>query len=481
MSILDFSSGYLPPGVYVRPQTNQVVSQSVTAPSAVALVGPAKGFLTAQDTMVLSTTAAVQVSKTGADPESIVVSDANGNTYPSNYFTVTNATGVVSLELTANGSNLAGKSVYVSYNYTDANYYLPKSYTTFQQIVAAFGPAFDSANNLISPITLAAQFVFANGNPTVVVVPTNDPSGTPAGTASRVGLAQAYQQLASNDTIDIVVPLPVGLVNTPASGNQSASNGDVINAATDLKAFVDSQSAQGIFQIGIYGADSGVTTGADAIAQQCLDSRVVVAYPNALNFFNGQNNSIVKVGGWCLAAAYAGLLSSRPPQYGLTKAPISGFAGLPNSVFVQMTKAYKNQLSAAGVSVVEPTQNNVLRCRQGVTTNMTSAVTKQISVTRSADYMMSLVQRTLDNSGLIGNPTTASTPANVQIIVQSVLDSLKSSGVIIDYSGLNAVLGSSDPTTIVVTYAYKPAYELDYIVISYGIDTSSGTVAPLAA
>jgi hypothetical protein len=32
-----------------------------------------------------------------------------------------------------------------------------------------------------------------------------------------------------------------------------------------------------------------------------------------------------------------------------------------------------------------------------------------------------------------------------------------------------------------VTYAYKPAYELDYIVVTYNVDTSSGTVSPVAA
>jgi hypothetical protein len=456
-------------------RTPQVISAAVTMPSMVALVGPAQGYLIAQDALVLSTTAPTPLTHPGAIETSVVITDANNNSFPSNYFTITQAAGpngnIVSVELTAQGTELAGRTLYVTYDYTDANYYLPQTFTNFQQIQAAFGQAFDSNNNLVSPLTLAAQFLYANGSPTVVIVPTNDTNTT----ATRTGLANAYQQLASNEDVDLIVPIPFGMTGSAGTPNDS------INVATDLKAFVDSQAQQGIFQMGIYGPALGMTIGPDAIAQAVADSRVIVAWPNQLQYYNGLTNSVVNIGGWNLAAAYAGLLSSRGPQYGITKSPIAGFAGIPNSVFVQMTKAYKNQLSAAGVSVLEPTQNNVLRCRQGVTTNMSSVVTRQISVVRSADYMMDLIQNTLDNSGVIGNPTTASSPAGVQVIVQSCLDSLVASGIILGYSGLNAVLLTSNPTVIQVTYAYKPAYELDYIVITYNVDVTNGTVLPAAA
>jgi hypothetical protein len=475
MSFLDFASGYLPPGVYVQQQTPQVISTAVTAPSFVAFVGPARGYLIAQDALVLSTTSPTPLTHGGAISNSVVISDANNNTYPSNYFTISSAVTssgtVVSVELTTTGAALAGRTLYVTYNYQDSNYYLPKTFTNFQQIQTAYGAAFDSSNNLVSPLTLAAQFLYANGSPTVIVLPTSDGNTT----ATRTGLSEAYQQLASNEDIDIIVPIPHGMGGTPQSP------ADSINVATDLKTFVDAQAQQGIFQIGIYGPAVGMTTGPDAIAQACSDSRMIVAWPNKLQYFNGLTNNVVNVGGWTLAAAYAGFLSSRPPQYGITKSPISGFSGIPNDVFVSMTKAYKNQLSAAGVSVLEPTQNNVLRCRQGVTTNISSVVTRQISVVRSSDYMMTRIEQTLDNSGMIGNPTTDSSPPQVQIVVQAVLDSLVTAGVILGYSGLNAVLGTTNPTVIQVTFAYRPSYELDYIVVTFNVDTTTGVITPVAA
>jgi hypothetical protein len=440
----------------------------------VALVGPARGYLIAQDALVLSTTVAVPLTHAGAIENSVTISDANNNTYPSNYFTITSATGpsgnIVSVELASAGAALAGRTLYVTYNYTDSNYYLPQTFTSYQQIQAAFGAPFDSSNNLVSPISLAAQFLYANGSPTTVVVPTNDSNTT----ATRTGLSTAYQQLASNEDIDIIVPIPYGMAGT------TGTPADSINVATDLKAFVDSQAQQGIFQMGIYGLATGMTLGPDAVAQACADPRLIVAWPNKLQYYNGMTNTTVNIGGWALAAAYAGLLSSRPPQYGLTKVPVSGFTGIPNDVFVQMTKAYKNQLSAAGVSVLEPTQNNVLRCRQGVTTNMSSVITRQISVVRSADYMMTMFEQTLDSSGMIGNPTTDSSPAQVQVVCQSVLDALKTAGIITGYSGLNAVLGSTNPTVIQVTFAYQPAYELDYIVVTFNVDTNSGLISQAA-
>lgn len=476
MSILDFSGSYQPPGVYIQQQTPQVISVPVTTPNIVALVGPTRGYLTFMDAFVLSGSQATTLTQKGINQTTIVVTNAYGTVFAATNYTVTQtgvgAAIVTTIQLTAAGvTNIGSTPVFISYQYTDANYFQPYTFHDYNSVVAAYGAPFDANNNLTSPISLAAQFVYANGNPTTIVMPTTDTNLT----ATRNGLSTAYTSLSSNPYINLVVPLPVGMTGTVGSP------GDIYNVGQDLKTHCDSLAQQGIFRIGLYGYETSVTITPDLVANNITDPRVTVAYPNQLLYFNGPNNTTLTIGGMYLAAAFAGFLASNPVQQGLTRQTVRGFSGIPNSMYITMTRQAKNTWSAAGASVVEITGNGAMVCRQGVTTSVTTVTNREISLVCCADLMMFQVEETLNNSGLIGAATNTNTPAKVQTVVQTVLDGLVALGVIVGYQGLNASVTSTNPTTITVTYSYSPAYPLNYIAVQFSVNTSTGSVTSVAA
>ncbi len=480
---MSFSGSYQPPGIYITPQSPPVLASPVTAPTTVALVGPTRGYFTNTDVTVLPVSPTTYtLSKNGISTASVVVTDAYGNVISAtgNYTVAQTGTGtatVTTITATSGGffapATGAPPTAYISYQYTDANYGLPNLLSNYNQVQQAYGTPFDSNNNLVSPITLAAQFLYANGSPNVLVVPTADTNLV----ATQANIAAAYTLLESRNDVSIVVPLPTG-ITVPAT---------IQGVGTDLRSHCDSMSQQSQWRIGILGYESSVTTTAlnpgqlpsTGLAPGIGDERVIVAFPNALGYYYQPTNTMMTISGYYLAAAFAGFLASNPVQQGLTRQTILGFSGIPASILSTLSKANKNTWSAAGVSVVEPATVNgsPLVCRQGVTTSTTSTVSREISLVRAADFMMYDLYNTLMNSKLIGAPTTANTPAQVQGMVQGVLDYCVSQGVIIGYTALQAVVTSTNPTVITVTFAYQPAYPLNYISISFSVNTSTGTIS----
>jgi hypothetical protein len=189
-------------------------------------------------------------------------------------------------------------------------------------------------------------------------------------------------------------------------------------------------------------------------------------------------NQTVEVGGSYLAAAYAGMLAARQPQIPLThKFPVS-FIGIPTPVKQAMTKQVKNLLSSSGVCVTEVNRTGRLQVRHGLTTDFTGGVLlREISLVRAQDALYALVEDTLKSSNLIGLPILADTGLRVKGITQGALEQAKAQNLIVDYNSLKVRQQSppaGDPTIIEVKFAYKPAWPLNYILVSFTVDTSTG-------
>jgi hypothetical protein len=439
-------------------------------------VGPTRGFQVFTEPVTLTGTTPVTLSNLGADASSVVVQSASGTVFTVgvDYNTATISGSdvyhnTVTVTRIGGGGISSGTVVFVTYQYTDPNYYTPQTFTDIATVQRAYGAAIDlNANAIVAPVSLAAMQAFNNGASKIIILPTLDTSLV----STRTGLSNAYVLLAAHDEVDIVVPLPCGMTGTPGSP------GDIINLGDDLTAHCESLAAQGVFRVGIIGYETTVTTLPDVIAKGILSARVMEAWPNQMNFFNGTTNQTLVISGYYLAAAFAGRFASMPVQQALTRKPIVGFNGIPNPVFVTMSKSYKNQLSAAGVAVVEPSQNGLI-CRHGVTTLGTSVLTQELSLIRAADTMIQNIHDTLLNSGLIGSPETPQTLSTVKSIVQGVLDNLTSQGVIFSYTALGIQQLSTNPTVVAVQFSYKPSYPLNYITVTFSIDTTAGGIAPI--
>lgn len=485
--VQDFSRNYSPPGVYISESQSTVVTTYGIPPTLVALVGPAIGYQSTTEQVVLDSANQVQLLHQNIDAASIVISDAiTGSVLDPTDYTVTQDQ--TSYSQLLGGANLNGTTpvVFVSYNYTDFEYYNPKSFDNFEDVKKVYGEPLNLNVNqvgvtyqyVISPLSLGAMVAFQNGATEVVLCAATPPPGSATSdsaksTARKTALAQAYAKLGTDPNVNVVVPITTGIATS-----------DAPTAMTDLKNYVDGLAINGFFQFGVIGFDPEMITPPDNLlaTSSAKDKRVMLAYANpaGLLMYSGGSNSNFPVGHQYLAAAYAGKMAAQPVQYSLTRQTFSGFSGLAG---VPLTTNLKNNYSSAGVAVTEKDRYSQLVCRHGVTTDSTNVNTREASVVRARDALVTSLSSGMENSGLIGSPLTEDTLLSVKSAVSGILELATSTSTINAYTALAVRISTGDPTVVEVQFAYKPAYPLNYIAISFSIDLSSGltTTTDLAA
>jgi hypothetical protein len=446
----------------------------------VAFVGLSVGHQTKTEQVTLHATAS-RLSVQGIDHSSVSVLRVSDNSpvLTADYTMTDTPAGPLGaqdywtdIDLAANAATPDGTAVWVTYNYVTPTYFTPRTLDNFEDVKALYGTpmnlspqaAGDTTYKAVnSPLALAAQFALLNGAAEVVLVPIQ---ATAASTSAQIrsALAAAYAQIETDYAISLVVPLTDGISNADAPG-----------VGLDLLAHVTTASNDGFLRTAILGFDPAVTEAPDALVTTggFKSKRIMLAYasPQGLNVYNGSANQTSVVGHQYLAAAYAGTALSLPVQKSLTKEQISGFAGLAG---VPLSNALKNQYSAAGVAVTEIDRRGRLVVRHGLTTDRSNINTAELSVVRSRDTMVTVLQNGVDESQLVGTPIDANTPLNVKSVVAGLLEFALSMGVFENYTGLQVRQASVDPSVIEVKFAYQPAYPLNYILISFSINVTNG-------
>lgn len=484
---------YVPPGVYVDTGTTPTVASVGVNPTIACLIGSGIGYNTYSETLSFASSATLTLAKNGINASSIVVTgyvtDPNasgqsiGHTFVAgssgsnnnDYYPITTipgggtaATSTTTITKTA-GSQIstAYPQVTVTYQYTDASYFALNKFTDYTSFTDVYGPPFDPTTGaLTSPLSLAAQVAIQNGANQLYAIALDGTGST------QQQFSDAYSLLSSNNVdANLVVPLWKGMTDPTALSGMLAT----------LNAALQSDAQKSVLRMAMVGFDQAyapTTTALATLATQIASNRIVLAWPNQLNLFNGVTQTTITVDGLYLAAAYAGILSAQAPQIPLTFKHPQGFGGLPRAMASQLTPAAKNTLSSAGISVSEIARNGVLRVRQGLTTNYAGGVlTREISLVRQADELYDLVQDQLDAANLVGQPITSTTALAVKGIVTGALETAVLSGLILGYSGLavrEQVPPGGDPTVIEVQFAYQPSYPLNYVLVNFNVDTTTG-------
>jgi hypothetical protein len=472
-----FTSGqYLPPGVYVEEQATSLVTVQTIAPTVVAIAGPGIGYRVNTEAVTLTGTTGVALAKDGIITASgFQVSGADGTVYALTTDFTRNQTGTAPNNTTTiarvNGGGITdGATVYVTYHYTDADYAQPQRFQNYEDVKDAYGEPIDLLTGAVtSPLSLAAKVAFENGARQLVIVATPDSDGS---STTQAHLAAALTQLEAYSDVNVVVVLPVGLT----------VQSDVQGVGGDLKNHVERLVGDNLYRVGLVGFEPGATTAPDTLAAAFPSSRVMMAYPNRLSYYNGYTNSMIEVGGEYLAAAYAGILANQSVQLPLTKKLVRSFAGFPASMAATMTTANKNTWSSSGVAVAEINRNGQMVVRHGVTTDPTSVLTRELSLVRAKDALIDLIYGTIDAGGLIGAAIDAETPIRIQGVISGCLEAAVNADMIVAYNGLSVRQQSVDPSVIEAKFQYQPAYPLNYILISFSINTVTGatTLNPAA-
>lgn len=489
MTDVDFSV-YQPPGVYVEETDTATVPVVGVPPTVIALVGVAVGYQQNTEQITLDDSVPVVFSQLGVIGASVVVVRADtGATVVSGDYTLANPTGspetnqnyTTSIVLSEGSTTSEGTVVFVSYNYQTPSYFTPQAFTSFEDVKAFYGepvnltpqtPGDTSYQAILSPLSLAAQIAFLQNAGSLVTVAVPAPTGGSAGsrsTALRNNIAAGYALIASNYDVNVVIPVTYTILDADAEG-----------AALDLKNHVETCSADGFYRIGFIGFDppptGDVNTASNVIATAIADQRVILVAGSGqgVSYYNGQANQYLTLGDGYLAVACGGELATQQVQMPLTMKYIDGFKQL---VGQPLSTAAKNVLSNAGVCVIQPDRYGNLQVRHGTTTLRTNVNTREISLIRAKDAMLEVVQSGVEQSGLIGSPVTATTLTSIQATVTSMLELCVTTGVILGYQNVTVTQTSVDPSVVTVTFAYQPAYPLNYIVISFTINVATGATA----
>lgn len=499
MTIPSFTA-YQPPGVFVQDVSTPIVAPALLPSQVLTLIGPALGYRTAVQSLLISVSAPVPLTYSGvyttsqAGPPAVaapVVKTLAGTVLtPGVDYTLNTvadpsgnpALATTSIERVGTSTNVSdGQQVSVTYNYADATYFQPQPFTDPQSVINAYGqpflssvPATANASQVANPLSAAAQVAFAAGATTLLCVALNPADGT-----LDEQFTAAYAKVATQAAATIVVPVfPDDL--TVTSGTVAAF---CALLAADLDSAMWSAYNDGFPRQGFFGfprnyseADEPV----DTFAANLASRRTILAYPEIVMLYNAATGQNFQASGCYLAVALGATLSALPVDTGLTNQPLKGLAGLTQTEIATMTNAFMNTLAAAGVSVCYINYAGALVCRQGLTTDTSAINYGEISVVRQSDSLLVAVRQGLQASGLIGSPITANTITAIQEALLGVLESAVSSSVIQSYTNVSVTQQTypgGNPTVVSVVFSYLPALPLNYITVQMSIDLSSGLVA----
>jgi hypothetical protein len=385
-----------------------------------------------------------------------------------------------------------GETVQVVYRYVPTNYYTATRLNDPSTVEQLYGDAIDDNGNIASVVSFSASCAFENGARDVIIAPLfrlEDPQDE---SSSRLAPSDAQIQdsatwaqtlvgLRDIDDINVLIP-------SIGQSHSGVSDAEVYSIFAALQDHVRYMSDQEQYIEAIVAEDSSASS--SAATKDILRTHVTalrsrhgglvneqIVYLNSSKFgrINPRSGQEVFVGGQYAAAAFGGMLASRPVSSSLTREALSGFTRVAD--FPPRSKGDKNIDANLGLCVVENTKLGNVQVRHSITTDTSSSARREVSVVRAKHRMIESVRDTLETQ-IIGKVIAdGRAPAVVAAAVGGVLEQLKVVGDLEDYKEVQARTLAIEPTTVEVRFSYKPLFPLNYIQIKFSIDlTDDGGV-----
>ena len=477
----DFSK-YQPPGLYTEAVNGPQLAVSGSTPTSVGIFGKAVGYQTITESVLIlpdlppeEEGSERQPAKTRVLSMSGIILNSVSVRNPSSHQTYAEGTDfTIEVESTGNdpsskrddtyilkrvieGGHIAeGDIVEVTYRYTDENYFLDRTFWDFDDVRDAYGPSFNAEGEIVSELTLAARLAFQNGASSVVCVAV-DPADPDVPTLDEY--VTALNKLSDNPDISVIVP---------ATGMQPLH--------VEVLTHVTRQSS-GQFErraiVARDGSESSISSSQMIQNASALTSRrVAMVSPSSMIYFSSEVNREVTIGGQFLAAALAGLSVSLSPSTPLTRKRVLGFADIGR----RAPETEKSLESQNGLLVVEKTREGQIRVRHGVTTDPSTYLDREWSVTGQEDTMLYRLRRYLDNNQIIGSIINDITLVTIKATVDSTLQSLITDQTINGYSDLKVRQLDTQPDVVEIRFAWNPAMPLNYIVVRYSVNVTTGEI-----
>jgi hypothetical protein len=342
-----------------------------------------------------------------------------------------------------------GDFYFVSYNYRKQDF-STRLFQTFKTIEANFGAL--SAENRV---TLGAFLMILNG-------------------AVLVGIKQVLKVPNTNQASDLSFITAISELAIPLPGNVKPdvlvplSTSTSVYAALMQHCEVQSNIRNQAERMGFIGFASGTTpTTAQTVARSLLSNRIMAFYPDSVvvTLTNELGESFESlVDGTFIAAAIAGAAVSPAVDVATpyTHRRIQGFTRIPRI----MDPVEANQTATAGITIVEDL-DPLIRIRQGLTTNMTSVLTRLPTVTQISDFVQQQSRVSLDN--FVGTKFLASRTNEVEVSMTALFKQLVQAEIVGAFTGISATVSPDDPTVMLFEAFYQPIFPLLYLVLTFNL------------
>lgn len=342
-----------------------------------------------------------------------------------------------------------GDFYFISYRFLKQDF-STRIYRQFKTIEANYGRL--SAENRV---TLGAYLAILNGAVLVGVkqvlkVPNTNQASDQSFIDAIAGLGTP---LPGNIKPDILVPLAT-----------STAVYSYLTQHCEIMSNIRNQSER----MGFIGFASGTTpTNAQTIARSLLSQRMVAFYPDSavITLSNELGETFeTLVDGSFFAAAVSGAVVSPAIDVATpyTRRRVQGFTRIPRI----LDAVELNQTAVSGVTLLEDL-DPIIRVRQGLTTNMTSVLTRLPTVTQIADYVSINSRAVLD--AFVGTKFLSSRVNEVEVSMTSLFKQLIQQEIVAAFTGISAQVDVEDPTILRAEAFYQPIFPLLYLVLTFNL------------
>lgn len=353
----------------------------------------------------------------------------------------------------------SNEPVLITYDYAGENYTTPRIVSSYGEAAKYYGSAWDTeTGEITSPLSLAAYIAFQNGMSYCYMCAVEaSVTATEGGVVTSYTAAaweEAFDSLTKVEGIDIVVPISA----------DSAVWGFCLTHITTMKSNMDER----VMIVGFDGTLTAISQSAMIGTAQGFSSEDVwLVVPATFKFRNPIRNIVEPIAGYYGAAAVAGYNSSVAQYVPLTRKAVSGFYGANE----RATKLEKQTMCANGLMYIDEV-NGQLRILHGRTTSTASTIKSETNVTL-AKYFIIKRLRSVFEEGFIGEIITDDTLLSVKASASSALARMRQNNYIYDYDGLTVEIDELVPTQVDITFQYIPVYGMNYIEISFAIDSGA--------
>jgi hypothetical protein len=342
-----------------------------------------------------------------------------------------------------------GDFYYISYRYLKQDF-STRLFRTFKAIEQNYG-TLSPTNRL----TLAAYLAIINGAVIVALKQVLKAPNTNQATDQSfiTAIKELEVPLPGNVRPDIIVPL-----------GTSTTVWSYLTQHCEIMSNQRNQSER----MGFIGFASGTSpTAAQTVAKGLNSNRMIAVYPDSavITLTDELGNSYESlVDGTFMAAAVSGAVVSPAVDVATpyTRRKIQGFTRLPRV----MDAVDANQTATSGITVLEDLAP-IIRIRQGLTTNMSSVLTRLPTVTQIADYVQQQSRGTLDS--FVGTKFLAQRTNEVVTSMTILFKQMVSAQIVGAFTGLNAAVDPTDPTTLQFEAYYQPVFPLLYLVLTFNL------------